>query len=95
MAAKNLSPSIAALVLGLALAASLPVAAEEAQTGDPSLGGQSLDQAASDPTASLMSVQVQNLYSGDYHQLDDESRTRFNCARPSRFRRSVSTTLRG
>jgi len=73
MAAKNLSPSIAALALGLALAASLPAAAEEAQTGDPSLGGQSLDQAASDPTASLMSVQVQNLYSGDYHQLDDES----------------------
>jgi hypothetical protein len=73
MAAKNSSLSIAALALGLALAASLPVAAEEAQTGDPVSAGQSLEQAASDPTASLMSVQVQNLYSGDYHNLDDES----------------------
>ena len=35
--------------------------------------GQSLEQAASDPTASLMSVQVQNVYTGDYHKLDDQS----------------------
>ena len=35
--------------------------------------GQSLEQAASDPTASLMSVSVQNIYAGAYHQLDDES----------------------
>jgi hypothetical protein len=35
--------------------------------------GQSLEQAASDPTASLMSVQIQNLYSGDYHKLDNET----------------------
>ena len=35
--------------------------------------GQSLDQAANDPTASLMSVQIQNLYIGDYHNLDNES----------------------
>lgn len=33
---------------------------------------QSLEQAANDPTASLMSVQLQNLYVGDYHKLDDE-----------------------
>lgn len=37
------------------------------------IADQSLDQAASDPTASLMAVQVQNLYAGDYHNLDDES----------------------
>jgi hypothetical protein len=35
--------------------------------------GQSLEQAANDPTASLMSVQIQNLYSGDYHNLDNET----------------------
>ena len=35
--------------------------------------GQSLDQAANDPTASLMSVQIQNLYSGDYYNLTDEN----------------------
>lgn len=36
-------------------------------------GGQSLEQAANDPTASLMNVQIQNIYTGDYHRLDDES----------------------
>jgi hypothetical protein len=35
--------------------------------------GQSLEQAASDPTASLMSVSVQDIYAGSYHQLDGES----------------------
>lgn len=73
MTTKNSSVSIAALVLGLVLAASLPAGAEATQTDAPPLDGQSLDQAASDPTASLMSVQVQNLYSGDYHNLNDES----------------------
>jgi hypothetical protein len=73
MTASDLSPALSALVLGLALTASLPAAADDTQTGDPALEGQSLEQAASDPTASLMSVQAQNLYSGDYHQLDDES----------------------
>jgi len=34
--------------------------------------GQSLDQAANDPTASLMSVQIQTLYSGDYYNLSSE-----------------------
>jgi len=68
MYAGDSSPLLAALILGLALASSLPAVA-----GDAPSGGQSLEQAASDPTASLMSVQVQNLYSGDYHQLDDES----------------------
>lgn len=35
--------------------------------------GQSLNQAANDPTASLMNIQLQNLYNGAYHNLDDES----------------------
>lgn len=38
----------------------------------PALAAQSLDQAASDPTASLMSVQIQDNYIGSYHQLPDE-----------------------
>lgn len=67
------APFLPALVLGLAMTLSLPVAAEEVQSVDPALGGQSLEQAASDPTASLMSVQVQNLYSGDYYNLNNES----------------------
>ena len=40
---------------------------------EPLQDDQSLDQAANDPTASLMSVQIQNVYSGKYHNLDDES----------------------
>ncbi len=36
-------------------------------------GGQSLDQAANDPTASLMNIQIQNVYTGNYHNLEDES----------------------
>ena len=40
---------------------------------EPAQGGQSLEQAASDPTASLMSVQIQDIYAGSYHNLDDES----------------------
>jgi hypothetical protein len=35
-------------------------------------GDQSLEQAASDPTASLMSIQIQDQYSGDYYKADDE-----------------------
>ena len=34
---------------------------------------QALDQAANDPTASLMAVQIQNIYSGNYYNLHDES----------------------
>ncbi len=36
-------------------------------------GGQSLEQAASDPTASLMSLQIQDIYTGSFHNLDNES----------------------
>ena len=39
---------------------------------EPPEGGQTLEQAANDPTASLMSVQIQNVYAGNYHNLDDE-----------------------
>ena len=44
-----------------------------ASADDSAKGSQSLEQAASDPTASLMSLQLQNLFVGDYHNLDDES----------------------
>ncbi len=40
---------------------------------EPAQGGQALDQAANDPTASLMNVQIQNVYTGDYHNLKGES----------------------
>jgi hypothetical protein len=48
-------------------------ATQGAAAAEDGAGGQSLEQAASDPTASLMSVQVQDIYAGAYHQLDDES----------------------
>ena len=35
--------------------------------------GQSLDQAANDPTASLMAIQLQNIYAGNYHNLPGET----------------------
>ena len=56
------------MLIGLPLLATSVIFAEESAES-----GQSLDQAANDPTASLMSVQVQNLYSGDYQKLDDEN----------------------
>jgi hypothetical protein len=56
------------------VAAALVVCAAHAATAaDEGSAGQSLEQAASDPTASLMSVSVQDIYAGSYHQLDDES----------------------
>jgi hypothetical protein len=48
-------------------------AAQSARAAEEGAAGQSLEQAASDPTASLMSVQVQDIYAGAYHQLDDEN----------------------
>ena len=39
---------------------------------EPGQDSQDLEQAANDPTASLMSVQIQNIYAGDYHNLKDE-----------------------
>jgi len=48
-------------------------AAHSVTAADEGTAGQSLEQAASDPTASLMSVSVQDIYAGSYHQLDDES----------------------
>jgi hypothetical protein len=35
--------------------------------------GQSLDQAANDPTASLMAIQLQNIYTGNYYNLPDQA----------------------
>jgi hypothetical protein len=59
---------IATLLSSLLVFASYAAWAEE-----PAPGGQPLEQAASDPTASLMSLQIQNLYVGDYHKLADEN----------------------
>ena len=42
-------------------------------TKEEGTGGQSLEQAASDPTASLMSLQIQDIYTGSFHNLDNES----------------------
>ena len=47
----------------------LPCAGFAAEPGQDS---QDLEQAANDPTASLMSVQIQNVFAGDYHNLKDE-----------------------
>jgi hypothetical protein len=66
---KNLYSSRRATVT----AALVVCAAHTAAAAEDGAGGQSLEQAASDPTASLMSVQVQDIYAGAYHQLDDES----------------------
>lgn len=54
--------NIAAIVL------MIPVSSLAAEKPD----GQALDQAANDPTASLMSVQIQTLYSGNYYNLPSE-----------------------
>ena len=54
-------------------AALVVCAAHAATAAGEGAAGQSLEQAASDPTASLMSVQVQDIYAGAYHRLDDES----------------------
>ncbi len=77
---KHTAPSIAvppviAAALVILCGTHGAVAAEEGAGGSSlqPASGQSLEQAASDPTASLMSVQVQNIYSGAYHRLDDQS----------------------
>jgi hypothetical protein len=55
------------------LACLLLLAPGSACSEKPGRGGQSLEQAASDPTASLMSVQIQDIYAGGYHNLADEN----------------------
>ena len=55
---------------------SLPLYAEDAPATPapavaPESGGQSQDQAANDPTASISTLQLQMLYSGDYHNLEN------------------------
>lgn len=44
-----------------------------AESAAESPGGQSVEQAANDPTASLLSVQIQDNYTASYHNLDDEN----------------------
>lgn len=52
-------------VICMFLTTTFPVAAQNT-------GGQSLDQAANDPTASLMSFQLQNFYSPNLHNSDED-----------------------
>lgn len=60
-------------IVCFALLAQLTAVSGEVKKAVDKHDGQSLGQAANDPTASLMSVQIQNLYSGEYHNLEDES----------------------
>jgi len=69
MKRKSLATGLATLFLLLPVTSLSAADKQATATQD----GQSLDQAANDPTASLMSVQIQNLYSGEYHNLSDES----------------------
>ena len=57
------------------LLALLLVPVVHAQEND--TGGQSIEQAASDPTASLMNVQLSDWYTADYWNLADESANMF------------------
>jgi hypothetical protein len=59
----------------IALLALLLVSAVEAQEAESD--GQSLAQAASDPTASLMNVQLSDWYTANYWNLPDESANQF------------------
>ena len=61
------------LLCGTVATAFVLCAPQAARAAGEGAAGQSLEQAASDPTASLMSVSVQDIYAGSYHQLDDES----------------------
>ena len=60
------------LVITVLLTCFLLFVAYTASAEETAQGGQSLEQAASDPTASLMSVQIQDVYTGGYHTLDGE-----------------------
>lgn len=68
------------LLLGLACLLLLSpisiLSAVEQHTGNQQ-NSQPLGQAANDPTASLMNVQLQNLYTGNYHNLDNETGNTF------------------
>ena len=63
---------VSARLLWIALMAQAGAAMAEAE-GPADAARQSLDQAANDPTASLMAVQFQNVYAGAYHNLADEA----------------------
>lgn len=58
---------LAAAVAALALWPATSAPAQDAASG----GGQSLDQAASDPTDSVTSIMISDWWSYDYHGLDD------------------------
>lgn len=68
MCGQTIRSAVAAILAGILLAT--PASAEEAQQS----GKQGLEQAASDPTASLMSFQIGDFYAPTLHNLDGESR---------------------
>jgi len=67
---KLFTPVLHLPVAMIALIAALSATVSWAAEGE---SGQSLGQAASDPTASLLALQLQNVYVGDFHNLDDEN----------------------
>ncbi len=60
-----------AVLVSEAVSSSLPSPGSDAAGSGEAPGGQSLSQAASDPTASLLALQFQNQYLSAYHGLDD------------------------
>ena len=62
-----------ALAFTALIAAFAPAQAQDSQSSPAAPGGQSLGQAASDPTASLMSFQINDWYTAKFHGLDDET----------------------
>ncbi len=61
------------LARGIVFGAAVSLLATAPAAAEAQSGGQSLEQAASDPTASLMAVQIQDNYVGAHHNLSDES----------------------
>jgi hypothetical protein len=70
--ARNLAGFCAALLLAAATHAAETITANAPPANPEAQGGQTLGQAAEDPTASLMSVQLADWYTARFHGLSDE-----------------------
>ena len=70
--ARTLAGFCAALLLATATHAAETITANAPPANPEAQGGQSLGQAAEDPTASLMSVQLADWYTARFHGLSDE-----------------------
>ncbi|MRR30919.1 hypothetical protein EG834_11480, partial [bacterium] len=62
----------AGLLFAVSAFAGEEIPADASPASDAAKGSQSLGQAAEDPTASLMSVQLADWYTARFHGLDDE-----------------------